>query len=86
MEDRVNYAYNNRDSVNSNVFLEQTGLIELDGVNFSFTWFGYKNKKSRLDRVVVNDLCLSIHDWEVSTRHKRNYDHLPFILHSDYTD
>lgn len=85
-KDRINYVYNNRDSINFNLFMEDTGLIELEGINFSFTWFGCKDKKSRLDRVLVNVEWLSYHAWKVHAGHRRNSDHLPLILSSDFTD
>lgn len=39
-EDRVNCNYKRRDTVSFNDFVAVTGLIELQGANFSFTWFG----------------------------------------------
>lgn len=62
MEDRVKCIYTNRDTLHFNQFLEETGLIELKGLNYNFTWFGPNNKKSCLDRVVVNDKWLSSYD------------------------
>lgn len=85
-EDRVNCVYNNRDSVKFNGFMEEMGLIELVGVNFSFTWFGPGDKKSRLDRVLVNVEWLTSHSWIISAGHKRNSDHIPLIMSSDYND
>lgn len=55
-EDRSGCIYNERDTVFFNSFIADHGLIELKGVNFSFTWFGPNLKKCKLDRVVVNDL------------------------------
>lgn len=83
-EDRANCIYSNRDTIYFNQFLEETGLIELEGLNFSFTWFGPGIIKSRLDRVLVNDRWLSSYDWKVYADHRRNSDHLPLILSCDH--
>lgn len=58
-KDRSWCIYNDRDTYNFNSFLEETRLLELEGVRYSFTWFGPKDKKSKLDRVIVNDGWLS---------------------------
>lgn len=79
-EDKPNCVYNSRDTDNYNQFMEEIGLIELEGMNYSYTWFGPKDKKSRLDRVVVNELWLSTHNWKVIVGHMRNSDHSPLIM------
>lgn len=85
-EDRANCVQNNRDMTSFNVFIDETGLIELQGANFLFTWFGPKDKKSRLDRVLVNDKWILTHQWKVSAGHRRSSDHLPLTLASDSTN
>lgn len=85
-EDRENCVYNNRDSTSFNLFMEETGLIELEGLNFSFTWFGHDNKRSRLDRVLVNECWMASQAWKVSAGHRRSSDHLPLILLGDISD
>lgn len=85
-EDKENCVYNNRDSMRFNNFLEETGLIELQGSNFTFTWFGPKDKRSRSNRVVVNELWISSHSWKVIAGHRRNLDYRPLILASDITN
>lgn len=55
-EDREGCIYSDRDSKLLNEFLEDHNLLEIDGSNFKFTWFGPGNKKSKLDRAIVNDV------------------------------
>lgn len=79
-EDIMNCVYNMRDTENFNKFMEDTRLIEIEGISSEFTWFGPKEKKSRLDRVVVNELWLSSQVWKLSASHRRNSDHTPLYL------
>lgn len=57
-EDRAGSVYNNRDSLLFNAFMKESDLLEIEGLNFSDTWFGPTNKKSKLDRVLVNEVWL----------------------------
>lgn len=64
-EDRYGCKYNKRHTVAFNLFMTEFGLIELSGDNYSFTWFGPANRKSKLDRVIVKDLWFQGSNWKV---------------------
>lgn len=53
-EDKEGCIYQDKDSKRFNSFIEDMGLFEVRGENFTFTWFGPKNKKNKLDRVLIN--------------------------------
>lgn len=53
-EDREGGIYNNKDTVWFNSFFNETCLIELEGGDYKLKWFSPYNKKSKLDRVIVN--------------------------------
>lgn len=80
--DRVGCCYTKRDIVMFNDFIEDLHLIEIDG-EVSFTWYGPKNRKSKLDRVLVNDLWLKCCSWHISGWHRRSSDHVPISISSD---
>lgn len=82
LKERVGCIYNKRDIELFNSFIEDLHLLEVVG-DLAFTWFGPKNRKSKLDRVLVNDLWLKCCSWRVSGWHRRNSDHSPFYFSSD---
>lgn len=51
--------------------------------NFSFTWFGPLDRKSKLDRVIVNKKWLATSSWRVDGWNRRNSDHIPISLSCD---
>lgn len=85
-KDRSGCVYNHRDTQGFNSFMADTGMLEIEGIDYSFTWFGPMNKKSKLDRVLVNDKWLSCCCWKVQGNHRRHSDHIPLILSSDSTN
>lgn len=85
-EDRFACNYYKRDKKAFNEFIDNHDLIEMVGANYSYTWFGPNNKKSKLDRVVVNSAWISMNNWKVVSWNWRNSDHSPISLISDETD
>lgn len=81
-EDRMNCAYQKRDTSHFNSFMETTGMIEIEGTH-SFTWYGPNKRKSKLDRVVVNTTWLNLQVWKLTINHRRHSDHCPLLLHGD---
>lgn len=53
-EERENCIYKSIDSIEFSHFIAFNSLIEAPLTNGSFTWFGHSNKKSHLDRTLVN--------------------------------
>lgn len=51
----------------------------LDNRVCRFTWFGPSNKKSRLDRVLINHCWLDKGQWFITLFHRKNSDHKPVI-------
>lgn len=80
-EDRVNCQYAKRDSGMFNKFIEDLGLIEIQGRN-RFTWIGPQGKKSALYRVLVNHKWIETGQWHSSLLSRANSDHRPlwFIM------
>lgn len=85
-EDRSGCIYNNKDTFSFNSFMDETSMLELEGVGVAFTWFGPLNKKSILDRVIVNDDWLSSGEWTLQGNHRRHSDHIPVVFSSDGTN
>lgn len=81
--DRQGCIHHKRDAADFNLFIGNFSLIELNGSNYSFTWQGPNNKRSKLDRVIVNDLWMRLGKWTVTGWNRRNSDHIPVQLHSD---
>ena len=79
-EDKENCVYNQRDINSFNAFLRDCNLIEISDAQRGFTWFGPGNKKSKLDRVFVNDLWLTGRKWIVKKWNRRSSDHCPISI------
>lgn len=85
-EDMEGCVYNQRDTVFFNSLIEDHGLVEIIGCNYTFTWFGPNQKKSKLDRVLVNDLWLKLNNWKAMSAHKRKSYHIPLTMSGEATD
>lgn len=79
-EDRDNCIYNQRDTDRFNAFIKDCNLLEIVDVGVDFTWYGPANKKSKLDRVLVNDVWLAGRQWRIQKWSRRNSDHCPISL------
>lgn len=58
----------------------------MNGINYTFTWFGPGNKKSKFDRIIVNDLWLKSSSRKAIGWNRRKSDHLPITVQSDGID
>lgn len=63
-----------------NDFIMNHNLIEIKDPEVKFTWFGPKNKRSKLDRVLINDLWSQNHNWMIKGWCRRSSDHKPISL------
>lgn len=63
------------DSAEFNQFIDKANLLELALVNSQFTWIGPFGRKSRLDRVFVNDKWWSEGSWSVKALNSKGSDH-----------
>lgn len=59
-EDRAGCMYNNRDTISFNMLMQDYGFLEIDGSNYKSTWFGPCNRRSKLDRIIVNDMWFKL--------------------------
>lgn len=84
-KDREGCIYNQRDTCFFNSLIEDHGLLRLQD-DYHFTWFGPKQKKSKLDRVLVNDLWLRLNNWKVTGSHRRKSDRIPLTLSGETVD
>lgn len=58
-DDKAGCVYNNIDMNRFNHFVDSLNLLELEGSNFNFSLFDPQKRRSRLDRILVNDLWIS---------------------------
>lgn len=63
-------------------FIEDLGLEEINVGNDCSTWFGPKDKKSKLDRSPVNSQWLETGQWNLTLLNRMNSDHKPLFLAS----
>lgn len=85
-KDREGCLYQDKDTEGFNLFIENHDLREITGDNFKFTWFGPRGKKSRLDRILVNDVWAENIGWFARGWSRRNSDHCPISLQSSMRD
>lgn len=77
--ERLNCQYSARDSRMFNYYIENLGLEEIDGQP-GFTWYGSNQKRSVLDRALVNAKWLEMGNWVRTLLPRRNSDHKPILL------
>lgn len=73
--ERINCVYRRVDSVDFFHFIDNANLLELALSDSQFTWFGPFRRKSRLDRVFVNDKWWNEGAWSVKTLNRKGSDH-----------
>ncbi|KAK1365197.1 hypothetical protein POM88_040758 [Heracleum sosnowskyi] len=82
----ANCIYRARDSYNFNNFIKKGNLHDIELTNGLFTWFGSKNRKSRLDRVLVNSSWLDKGDWSLQALNRKSSDHKGLLLTANQLD
>lgn len=80
-KESANCIYTRTNSSDFNDFIDQNNLFDLEAKNGVFTWFGHGNKKSRLDRVLVNSCWMNIGDWCLETLYRKSSDHKALKLY-----
>ncbi|KAK1371228.1 hypothetical protein POM88_037320 [Heracleum sosnowskyi] len=78
--ERLHCDYRIWDSEKFNVFVKNWNLLYLELANASFTWFGPKGKRSRLDRVFLNTKWYCMGQWIAQTLCRKQSDHRPLLL------
>ncbi|KAB2063728.1 hypothetical protein ES319_A10G237200v1 [Gossypium barbadense] len=68
-------------------FIEKCNLVDLPLLGRKFTWHGPDNKKSRLDRFLVDEVWLEkIEDFQQQGLNRSVPDHIPILLSHGSTD
>lgn len=68
-------------------FIEKCNLVDLPLLGRKFTWHGLNNKKSRLDRFLVDEVWLEkIEDFQQQGLNRSVSDHIPILLSHGFTD
>lgn len=68
-------------------FIEKCNLVDLPLLGRKFTWHGPNNKKSRLDRFLVDEVWLEkIEDFQQQGLNRSVSDHIPILLSHGFTD
>lgn len=78
--ERENCSYGSKDSDAFNNFIVVNNLWEVPLHGFKFTWFGSKSKKSKLDRVFLNNCWPLEGDWILQGKCRKNSDHIPILM------
>lgn len=79
-------VYRKRDSTFLNAFIKDNLLWDLPLIDFSFTWYGPLNKKSRLDRALLNSHWPGGNSWHLVGECRKSSDHIPLILRRKVID
>lgn len=83
--EREGCEYRIADSTLLSAFLTNNNLLDVNLMNSSFTWFGPSNRKSRIDRALVNTLGFVTGDRKLLALNRKNSDHRPIVLSSKVT-
>lgn len=79
-EECANCSYRKKDSDKLNWFIKNFNLFDLTLLGSSFTWFGLANKKSRLDRILLNSAWMDKGDWSSQAIDRSTSDHKGLLL------
>lgn len=82
-KERMNCVYARRDVADFNSMIDNNNLLDIGMLNAKFTWFGHGNKKSRLDRVLVDVTWAKCAEWKVQALSKKHSDHKALLLFCD---
>lgn len=84
--EKENCSYRLLDSKAFKVFLEKADLMDVPLTNLGFSWLGPDNKKSMLDRALINPQWDFLGNWAMISLHRKNSDHKPVKLVSSSSD
>ncbi|KAL8134949.1 hypothetical protein AgCh_009818 [Apium graveolens] len=62
-EDKDGCIFQEKDAIRFNSFIDDLNFSEVYGNNFNFTWFGQKIKRSKLDRILINEAWVNGLEW-----------------------
>lgn len=80
--ERIIFSYRRLDQMGFNNFIDNANLLELALINAQYTRFGPSDKKSRLDRALVNDKWWSMGSWSLRAINKKSSDHRGILVTS----
>lgn len=75
--------YHRRDMEDFDGLIQECNLSDLRPENACFTWFGPSGKRSRLDRVLVNERWSQIANWKIKALCRMHSDHRPLLLFAE---
>lgn len=78
--EKENCSYSSLDTNLFAGFMELNSLVTAPLFNTMFTWYGPLNKKSKLDRAILNEPWSDMGNWFSQAYHRRNSDHKPPCL------
>lgn len=84
--EKENCVYKRLDIEGFNDFINRNSLMDLAMINAKFTWFGHQNKKSHLDRALVNPEWFSEGQWSLKAINRKLSDHSGLLLFTDTND
>ncbi|KAK1379692.1 hypothetical protein POM88_026436 [Heracleum sosnowskyi] len=79
-EECANCIYRERDSKIFNEFINNCNLFDMKLQNGTYTWFGASNKKSRLDRILLDSNWLNIGTFILQAMNRKSSDHKGLLL------
>ncbi|KAK1348671.1 hypothetical protein POM88_054951 [Heracleum sosnowskyi] len=78
--ERENCDYRRIDMQFFNQFIENNNLLNIEISDSQFTWFGPAGKKSKLDRVLMNNVWWGSGKWSLATLDKKISYHKALLL------
>lgn len=78
--EKENCIYIQSDCNNFSKFVSDNDLISVQMSNSLFTWSGPQNKRSRLDRALINLAWDKLGFWISISLRRNNFDHKPLVL------
>lgn len=68
------------DTEDFKTFIKEGSLWEVRLLEYKFTWFGPMNRKSKLDRFLINIWWPSTNNWQAIEDCRRGSDYIPLVL------
>lgn len=64
-------------------WLKEDNLVDLRLSNALFTWIGSQSKRSRIDRVIINQRIIFVGKWVASATPRKNSNRRGFFFHQE---
>lgn len=84
--EREGCQYVNKDSEAFEPFIIENNLWDVPLQDNHYTWFGPYNRKSRIDRALVNYWWPSYNSRRLLEDNKKHFDHIPLLFQIKHVD